>query len=192
MKWVLLLTSITITSCAALQDNFLLYRYSKTCSDTTVVYSLPYEKGTSHWVAQGGYSFLSHHGNFAIDIKMKQGTKILAARSGVVTYTKESNTVGGIGKKYLYRGNGITIRHSDGTFAHYWHLQYKGALVREGDTVRQGQVIGLSGSTGYSAFPHLHFEVTRQGAKRREAMPVPFKTEKGAKFLQPLHWYKAV
>ncbi len=47
----------------------------------------------------------------------------------------------------------------DGSIAYYWHLQKDGVLVNIGDTVQTGQWIGLSGNTGYSAFPHLHFEV---------------------------------
>jgi murein DD-endopeptidase MepM/ murein hydrolase activator NlpD len=64
--------------------------------------------------------------------------------------------------------------------------------VSVGDSIQQGQVIGLSGSTGFSAFPHLHFEVTREPRISRNDFPVLFLTQKGAKFLQPLRWYKAL
>jgi murein DD-endopeptidase MepM/ murein hydrolase activator NlpD len=142
-------------------------------------------------VVQGAHSFFSHYGDFAVDFKMKPGTPVHAARSGVVVFARSHFTNGGIGRKFVGKGNGITIRHSDGTYAHYWHLQHKGSLVRTGDTVTQGQLIGYSGSTGFSAFPHLHFEVTRQPRIGREEVPVVFKTEQGAKFLQPLRRYKA-
>lgn len=55
-------------------------------------------------------------------------------------------------------GNHISIRHADGSVAYYGHL-LNGTMLNVGDTIRKGQVIGLSGNTGYSAFPHLHFEV---------------------------------
>ena len=192
MKWLCLLLLTTATSCSVLQNNYLLYALSITMCDTAFVYSLPYQKGTSHVVVQGGHSLFSHKGYFAVDIKMAQGTKVLAARDGVVTFVRETYTAGGLGKKYAGKGNGITMHHSDGTFAHYWHLQYNGALVNVGDTVQQGQLIGLSGNTGFSAFPHLHFEVTEHSIKKEVSLPVLFKTEKGVKFLQPLRWYKAI
>ena len=53
----------------------------------------------------------------------------------------------------------IVIQHPDGSRAGYWHLQKDGALVNVGDTVSKGQVIGLSGKTGYAFQPHLHFIV---------------------------------
>jgi murein DD-endopeptidase MepM/ murein hydrolase activator NlpD len=155
-------------------------------------YILPYENGTSHWAVQGYESFFSHKGDYAIDFKMKPGTEVCAAREGIVVYIRESNTAGGLGKKYVGKGNGISIKHYDSTYAHYWHLQYNGALVSVGDTVTQGQVIGLSGSTGFSAFPHLHFEVTRQPRISREDFPVLFQTARGIKLLQPLRRYKAI
>ena len=192
MKYCVLLVWLSITSCVVVQNNKFIERADKLMGDHVFVYSLPFEKGKSYWVVQGYESMLSHSGDYAIDFKMKQGTKVMAARSGVVTFVRESNTRGGASKKYVGKGNGITIKHNDGTYAHYWHLQHDGALVNVGDTVQQGQWIGLSGSTGFSAFPHLHFEVTRQPRISREDFPVLFLTEKGAKFLQPLRRYKAL
>ncbi len=169
-----------------------MYRAGKMLPDSTYVYSLPYAKGESYRVVQGSHSFFSHYGDFAIDFKMKPGTAIHAARSGVVIFARGNNTGGGITRKFVGKGNGITIRHDDGTYAHYWHLKHNGILVRLGDTVTKGQRIGYSGSTGFSAFPHLHFEVTRQPRIGRDEVPVVFETEKGAKFLQPPRRYKSL
>lgn len=183
---------LLFSSCAVVQNNEFVSRAEALMGDHYHVYSLPYEKGKAYFVVQGYESMFSHKGDYAIDFKMKEGTKVLAARDGVVVFARENNTMGGMSRKYVGKGNGITIRHKDGTYAHYWHLQHNGALVDVGDAVQEGQWIGLSGHTGFSAFPHLHFEVTRQARISRDDLPVLFLTKKGPHFLQPLRWYKAL
>jgi murein DD-endopeptidase MepM/ murein hydrolase activator NlpD len=192
MKWICLFSLTALSSCALLQSNTVLYQAGKTLPDTAYVYALPYEKGKCYWMVQGYHSFFSHHDDIAIDFKMKQGTGVYAARDGVVTFVRKTGTKGGIGRKYMGIDNRIVVKHSDGTYAHYLHLQHNGALVRVGDTVRQGQLIGLSGSTGFSAFPHLHFEVTEGTHKAMRQIPVRFHTKKGNVFLQPLRCYKSI
>lgn len=123
---------------------------------------------------------------------MKKGTKICAARSGIVVEIKEDSKKGGLKRKYLMLGNHIIIKHDDGTYGNYWHLKHNGVLVNVGEAVKQGQVIGLSGSTGYSAFPHLHFEVTKEFTVGQNQIPTQFITRKGKRFLKPLHWYKCI
>ncbi|HEY1022453.1 MAG TPA: M23 family metallopeptidase [Flavisolibacter sp.] len=189
---ILLLLVAGFFSCSLLQNNHILYREGKRLPDSTYVYALPFAIGKSYRVVQGSHSFFSHYGDFAIDFQMKPGTPIHAARDGVVTYARDHFDGGGITRKYVGKGNGLTIRHADGTYSHYWHLRYQGAVVRIGDTVKKQQLIGYSGSTGFSAFPHLHFEVTRNARIGREEVPVVFDTEEGARFLQPLRRYKAV
>lgn len=156
-------------------------------------YSLPYQKGKSFLLIQGYQSKLfSHRGEFALDFKMKKGTKICAARGGIVVAVKEDSKKGGIGIKYLSLGNHVIIKHDDGTYGNYWHLKYNGALVDVGDTVKQGQVIGLAGKTGYALFPHLHFEVTTHPYPGHDQLRTKFLTIKGKRFLKPLHWYKSI
>jgi murein DD-endopeptidase MepM/ murein hydrolase activator NlpD len=192
MKWPCFLIFVLFTSCSVVQNNDFKDRAEALMGDHQNVYSLPYEKGKSYFVVQGYESMFSHKGDYAIDFKMKQGSKIMAARDGIVTFARESFSEGGASKKYVGKGNGVTVKHNDGTYAHYWHLQHNGAVVSVGDSVVQGQLIGLSGSTGFSAFPHLHFEVTRQPRISHEDFPVLFFTTGGPKFLQPLRRYKAL
>jgi murein DD-endopeptidase MepM/ murein hydrolase activator NlpD len=160
--------------------------------NSSFVYSLPYEKGRSFLLVQAYQSKLSHRGEFALDFKMKKGTKICAARGGIVVEVKEDSKRGGVRNKYLSQGNHVIIRHDDGTYGNYWHLKYNGALVNPGDTIQQGQVIGLAGKTGYAAFPHLHFEVTTEFSPGQHQIRTQFLTRKGKRYLKPLHWYKCI
>jgi len=64
-------------------------------------------------------------------------------------------------------------------------------LVKVGDTVKQGQVIGLSGKTGYAAIPHLHFIVWSNDSRGRwQQVATRFQTSKGIKYLRPWKWYR--
>jgi murein DD-endopeptidase MepM/ murein hydrolase activator NlpD len=193
MKWVgiLIVFLVFLSSCGVLQNNGVVYRLHKNVPDTAFVYSLPFAKGTSHPVWQGYHSLFSHWGNYAVDFKMKPGTVIHAARSGVVAEIRDSFKAGGVGMRYVGKENAVIIRHHDNTYAHYLHVQHKGVLVKRGDRVQQGQPIALSGHTGFSAFPHLHFEVTESPRKAGREIPVRFRTENGIQFLQPLRRYKA-
>jgi len=159
--------------------------------DTSFVYSLPFESDKSHLIVQGYFGVFSHKERAALDFKMKRGTHILAARDGVVTRVKEDGSKGGWNKKYRSQGNNIVIQHSDNSRSGYWHLQKDGALVNVGDTVRQGQIIGLSGKTGYAAMPHLHFIVWKSDSRGWQQVATRFQTSKGIKYLRPWKWYKS-
>ena len=160
--------------------------------DTSHVYALPYENNTTHLLIQGYFSRFSHKERAALDFKMKKGTRISAAREGVVIRVKEDGNKGGWNRKYRPYGNMIVIQHPDGSRAGYWHLEHNGAFVNVGDTVRKGQVIGLSGKTGYTALPHLHFLVwTFNSRGDWQQVPTRFQTSKGIKFLRPLGKYRS-
>lgn len=134
--------------------------------DDSQVYRLPYASGKSYRVLQGYGSRFSHTGleQYAVDFKMPKGTAVHAARGGVVARVEESHSRGcwedGCGDYANY----IVILHDDGTTGEYYHLQQNGALVAPGDRVESGQKIGLSGNTGHTTMPHLHFAVYRAAA----------------------------
>ncbi len=127
----------------------------------TYIYDLPYEKGTRHKVVQGYGGRFSHTNKAALDFEMPEGTSIYAAREGSVFSFKDDSNEGGPFSKYERKANYIIIKHSDGSFGCYWHLNKNGVLVKKG-TVKKGQLIGYSGSTGFVLRPHLHFTVKRK------------------------------
>jgi murein DD-endopeptidase MepM/ murein hydrolase activator NlpD len=157
--------------------------------DTSYIYQLPFAPGSRFLLIQAYNSKLSHTGELSLDFKMKKGRKICAARDGVVESIKEDSDVGGLNDEFLSQGNHIIIRHGDGSVAMYWHLKKDGVLVTTGDRVTKGQHIGYSGNTGYTAFPHLHFQV--QDAMGRD-IATRFQTTRGIRYLRPSKWYKAL
>ena len=158
--------------------------------DTSYVYGLPFENGKAHFLVQGYFGKFSHKERAALDFKMKKGTRILAARDGIVTRVKEDGDQGGWSPRYRQYGNNIIIQHDDNSRSGYWHIQKDGVLVNVGDTVRKGQVIALSGNTGYTAFPHLHFMVWKSNRGQWQQVPTRFQTSKGVKYIKPWKWYR--
>jgi len=158
--------------------------------DSSYVYALPFEEGKTFRVIQGYFSRFTHKERAALDFNMKRGTNITAAREGVVVRVKEDGSKGGLNKKYRSHGNNIVIQHSDGSRAGYWHLQHDGALVNVGDTVKRGQVIALSGKTGYAFVPHLHFLVWTSGNGQWQQVATRFQTSKGIKYLRSWKKYR--
>ena len=67
-------------------------------------------------------------------------------------------------------GNFIEVKHAHNEYSEYEHLKKDSVPVKIGDTVRQGQFIGLSGATGWLAHlgPHLHFMVGKYGKTNEE------------------------
>jgi len=89
-----------------------------------------------------------------LDFAAPQGTPIYATADGTIT------TAGSTGNGY---GNHVIINHGYGYETLYGHMVR--VKVRNGETVKRGQVIGWVGSTGKSTGPHLHYEVHKNGTK---------------------------
>jgi len=114
----------------------------------------------------------------AIDYELEEGRPILAAASGKVVFVKDDSNVGGPDKKYWHDGNRVVIQHPNGEFSAYEHLKFKGALVKKGEEVKEGQIIGNSGNTGFTFGPHLHFEIFKfvgEGPEDIQTLKVKFK-----------------
>ena len=144
------------------------------------VYRFPYKLGTSCMVTQGYYGSASHKGKAAVDFRMKVGTKVYAARGGVVVRVKSDSNKGGGSRKFAKYGNHITILHDDYTLATYYHLKQNGVRVKKGSKVKKGAHIGYSGNTGFSTGPHLHFSVFKITKKNTvKTIAVRFKSKRG-------------
>ncbi|WP_197276119.1 M23 family metallopeptidase [Mangrovimonas sp. TPBH4] len=136
-------------------------------------YTLPFRKNKAYEVSQGFNGKTSHNhiaSRYAIDFQLNVGEPIYAARSGTVVKVIDWFSKQG-GPELKNAANKILILHKDGTIGNYAHLDYKGSLVREGMYVEAGQKIGISGLTGYTNGPHLHFVVRKE---RDIAIPIQF------------------
>lgn len=138
-------------------------------------YRLPFDYGRVR-VDQGPGGSFSHNDDqnrYAIDFAVPEGTPILAAREGLVMQVESDFDQAGLNReKYGGRANFIRILHGDGSMALYAHLKPEGVQVRVGQYVRKGQRIGLSGNTGLSTAPHLHFVVQVNRGMSLAAIPV--------------------
>lgn len=108
--------------------------------------------GWRHDPIDGG---IRHHNG--VDIAVPIGTRVKAIAAGTV---KESGSHGGY-------GNLVSIDHGNGMVSLYGHNSQ--LEVRAGEQVQAGQTVALSGSTGRSTGPHLHFELWRNGVNVTEA-----------------------
>ncbi len=141
-------------------------------------YALPYRDGP-HRVLQAFFGSFSHgagsQDEYAVDFAMPIGTSVHAARAGTVVAFRSDVEIGGPTPRFRPDYNYVVIRHDDGTYAEYVHLDKDGVKVHLGESVAQGALLGLSGETGFTSEPHLHFAVfnTVSGHERRTA-PIEF------------------
>lgn len=129
--------------------------------DDSVKYLFPFPHGSKYKLTQGFHGEFSHIDwqAYSLDFGLPTGSPIVAARTGIVALAVEHNTIGGPTESYGKYANKILILHEDGSIASYVHLKQGGSLVRAGDKVEAGQLIGYSGNTGFSQGPHLHFDI---------------------------------
>ncbi len=132
--------------------------------DTTPSSQAPSSSGWIEPLKSGSYRITSRFGmrihpisgkekmHEGVDMAAPQGTPIYAAKSGKVTRT--AFQAGGAG---YY----VSINHGDGFSSIYMHMTHY--IVKPGDYVKTGQVIGYVGSTGGSTGPHLHFGIAYKG-----------------------------
>ncbi len=144
--------------------------------DRDFQYRVPFEYARVR-VDQGPGGEFSHNDAqnlHAVDFALPVGTPILAARTGTVMQVESDFEKASLNReKSGGRANFIRILHDDGSMAVYAHLQWDGVQVRVGQRVQQGQRIGLSGNTGFTTGPHLHFVV--QANRGMQLASIPFR-----------------
>lgn len=126
------------------------------------LHRLPFRAGFETKVMQAYHGFRTHKKDlaFSVDFRCDPGTPITASRDGIVWATREDSNRGCDDPSCVDDGNYVVIDHGDGTYSEYHHLQRFGALVKPGEQVCSGEVVGLCGNTGYTTGPHLHFGIT--------------------------------
>lgn len=92
-----------------------------------------------------------------MDIANRKGTPVYATARGTVVFARRKNLIGKL----------VTIDNGRGIITKFGHLNK--ILVKKGDTVNRGDLIGLMGSTGNSTGPHVHYEVVVDGTPRNPA-----------------------
>ena len=140
---------------------------------STDTYPRPLAPGVDPVVVQGFGGEYSHNdlaSRYAIDFQLREGTPVVAAREGIVATIDQGFTEGAADRNLLDRGNCIRVLHSDGTYAEYLHLAPRSSQVHIGDRVTAGQVLALSGNTGYTQGPHLHFAVLANRDSQRTSI----------------------
>ena len=159
------------------------YMHQKGCDGkeypdpSTSEYVLPFPAGVSYKTGltncSSSYHGAEHPDRYAFDFNMPTGTKFYASRGGVVSLVIDDQPSNGGGEK---SGNWLIIDHLDNTFGIYLHSPKKGIYVKKGDSIKQGDLLGITGRSGLAGYPHLHFIVVQNGYKwPYDAIPISFK-----------------
>jgi len=179
IKGFILIATIVIISLLI----FFFYKTEVTINVDDYTYNLPFGINSKYRVVQGYGGLFSHIHIAALDFEMPEGTPIFAARDGILYMYKDDSNEGGPFPKYQKQANYIIIKHDDGSYGCYWHLKFKGVLIRSGH-IKKGQLIGYSGRTGFVMQPHLHFSVKRKlNYEMNSFVKTKFRTSVDTEFL---------
>lgn len=121
---------------------------------------LPWTCDEVHHVTNG------HHTNthtgmdaYAWDFGLSVGTEVRAPADGVVRMVKMDSSQGGCNSAYANDANYVVLAFADGTEALHMHLQHNSSPLHVGDAVKQGDLVGKVGLTGWVCGAHLHFQI---------------------------------
>lgn len=123
----------------------------------------------------GEFSHNRQPSKYAVDIGMTVGTKITAARAGTVIGLKDDYPIAGVSSPFFMdKANYVQVLHDDGSYAMYAHLLLGGVKVKLDQRVKAGELLALSGNTGYSTGPHLHFVIYHNNNGQMNSLPFEF------------------
>ena len=146
------------------------------CQSNTAIsqalYSLPFPQGTSVTCTRSTAHSLPNETHAYDLVSNAPGIKyVTAARGGCVRKIKNNGNLCGCDISYANEANYVVIDHGDGTEALYLHLEYNTVTVTTGQTVGEGDIIGIMGGTGFTCGsgaggcgPHVHFQVQQSPA----------------------------
>lgn len=112
-----------------------------------------------------------HNGiDLVANINGKSGFDYLIAHSDgvIVSCRNDYNKTDKTGNSY---GNYVKIKHDNGYYTMYGHIKYNSVIVKNGDKVSKGQIIGYMGNTGHSSGAHVHFEIRNEKDVRIDPTP---------------------
>jgi hypothetical protein len=123
-------------------------------------FDVPFACGRTFQVSQA-HATGSHLMNdtWAWDFRMPSGIPIVAAADGTVRLARGDSTKGGCDPSFAAEANYVVISHPSGLETQYLHLE--SVVVTAGDKVKEGDLLGYSGKTGWACGSHLHFKVAR-------------------------------
>ncbi|HUS29664.1 MAG TPA: M23 family metallopeptidase [Kofleriaceae bacterium] len=152
-------------------------------------YRLPFKAGKTFSILQGFHGTFSHRGSneFAVDFDCPVATPVLATRPGIVVAANAAAQGSGTTPDFLEyrRTNFVLVLHDDGTLGEYMHLAASGVRASVGQKVERGDELALSGNTGYSSTPHLHFQVMTAAGDGISAQSFPFELQISAHKVEP-------
>ncbi len=129
-------------------------------ADATPPLYTPFPCGTTYGVTQG-HNTGSHtdNGSWAWDIGIPVGGEVASPADGVIRSIRMDSTSGGCSNAYASDANYVVVDFQDGTEALFLHLQAGSSSLQVGDPVKQGDVVGAVGLTGWVCGAHLHFQI---------------------------------
>ena len=154
---------------------------SATISNKAV--SLPFPSNSSYKIIQGNNGSFSHqsdYSKYALDFNLQTGDTICAIADGFVVGVIEDYSSSGITSKWRDYANIITLFHPYmNLFSQYVHLDYKGSLVELGQSVQEGEPIGISGLTGFTKGEHLHLGLSKPTHSQDGLISIPITFKEG-------------
>ena len=149
--------------------------------DLAHVYKLPFSP-ESKFPLRSGYGGRAERqvaaNEYFLSWNMPEGTPVLAAREGTVVGIRDDSNEHGLTDEFRTRANLIVIEHADGTLAEYVHLKHQGVVVKLGQAVKTGELIGYSGNTGFTRTPNLLVRISRVNpAATRESLAAIWDTK---------------